>query len=178
MNDAPDPAAANSPSPASGSGSGSSPDPGRAVKAARPARRIPRLVVDTNLFVAWLFRPQSPGPREIVARWEAGAVRLCVSEAVLRELRATLGRLPAPAGRKAALLERLEDPAHTELVEPVPDSGFRCSDPSDDKFLHLAAHAEVDALLTSDRALLEVRDFPRPIRKSGQWLRDEGRSEE
>ena len=139
---------------------------------------VPRLVVDTNLFVGWLFRPQAPAPREILARWAAGTVRFCVSEAILREMRATLGRLPAAADRKATILARLEDPAYTELVEPVPDSGFRCDDPSDDKFLHLAAHAEVDALLTSDRALLEVRDFPRPIQKSGQWLRGEGRSQE
>ncbi len=136
---------------------------------------VPRLVVDTNLFVGWLFRPSAPGPAEIVARWERGDVRLCVSEPVLREVRATLRRLPASADRKERVLDRLEDPASTDLVPDPPDSGFRCGDPSDDKFLHLAAAASADALVTSDRALLEVRGFPVPILKSGQWLRRDGR---
>jgi predicted nucleic acid-binding protein len=57
----------------------------------------------------------------------------------------------------------------------VPDSGWRCADPSDDKFLHLALAAGADALVTADRALLEVRDFPLPILKSGQWIARAGR---
>lgn len=135
----------------------------------------PRLVVDTNLFVGWLFRPSAPGPAGIVKSWEEGRVRLCVSDDVLREVRATLGRLPVPAERKDLVLERLEDPARTEHIACPPDSGFRCADSSDDKFLHLAAAAGADALVTSDRALLEVEGFPVPVLKSGQWLRRSGR---
>jgi predicted nucleic acid-binding protein len=91
---------------------------------------------------------------------------------VLREIRATLGRLPVAAERKARILDRLEDPRETDRVDPVPDSGFRCADPSDDKFLHLTIAAGAEALITSDRALLEVEGFPVPIVKSGQWLRE------
>lgn len=134
-----------------------------------------RIVVDTNLLVALVFRPRAPGPAGVVERWRDGRVRVCVSPPVLREMRATLGRLPASADRKAALLDLLEDPERTDRLEPVPDSGWRCADPADDKFLHLALAAGADALLTSDRALLDVRDFPVPILKSGQWLRTDGR---
>jgi len=144
----------------------------------RPRSAVPRLVVDTNLFVAWLFRPSAPGPRAVIEGWARGEIRLCVSEAVVAEMRSTLGRLPAGAERTREILERLEDPARTERIHPVPDSGFRCADPSDDKFLHLALAANVEALLTSDRALLEVEDFPLPIVKSGQWWRSAGRSQE
>jgi len=139
---------------------------------------VPRIVVDTNLLVAWLFRPSAPGPRAVMERWERHEVRFCASDAVIEEMRATLGRLPAAADRKRGILDRLEDPAFTERVSPVPDSGFRCADPSDDKFLHLALAARADALVTSDRALLEVEGFPIPIVKSGQWSRAAGRSEE
>ena len=143
-----------------------------------PAPAVPRIVVDTNLLVAWLFRPAAAGPRAVMERWAGGEVRVCVSDAVIAEMRATLGRLPVSPDRKRQILDRLEDPALTDRVDPVPDSGFRCSDPSDDKFLHLAAAAGADALITSDRALLEVSGFPIPIVKSGQWSRSGGRSEE
>ena len=130
-----------------------------------------RLVVDTNLLVGHLFRPQSPGPAGILRRWRDGRVRVCVSSPVLREIRATLRRLPVAEERRRELLTLLEDPERTELVDDVPDSGFRCCDSADDKFLHLAIAARADALITSDRALHEVEDFPIPVMKSGQWIR-------
>lgn len=137
---------------------------------------VPRLVLDTNLFVAWIFRPRALSPARILDGWAAGRLRVCVSPAVLREVRATLGRLPASASRRDVVLELLENPGVTEVLEEVADSGWRCADPDDDKFLHLALAAGADALLTSDRALLDVPDFPVPVLKSGQWLRRSGRS--
>jgi putative PIN family toxin of toxin-antitoxin system len=128
-------------------------------------------VVDTNLLVALVFRPGAPGPAGVLERWKDGRLRVCASPAVLREMRATLGRLPAGAERKRELLELLENPRTTEVFDDVEDSGWRCADRSDDKFLHLAVAAGADALLTSDRALLEVEGFPVPVLKSGQWLR-------
>jgi putative PIN family toxin of toxin-antitoxin system len=136
---------------------------------------LPRLVVDTNLFVAWLWRPQARGPAAVVDAWRRGEVRLCVSDAVLDEVRATFRRLPVDPERKDEILRRLEDPGFTNHVDSPPDSDFRTSDPTDDKFLHLALAAGADAIVTSDRALLEVTDFPVPIVKSGQWSRGIGR---
>jgi len=136
---------------------------------------VPLVVVDTNLLVAWIWRPGSPGPAAILDAWGRGELRLCVSDAVLREIRATLRRLPAPGDRRERILERLGDPRFTNRLADPPDSGYRCADPADDKFLHLALAAGADALITSDRALLEVRDFPVPIVKSGQWARGAGR---
>ncbi|NNE42908.1 MAG: putative toxin-antitoxin system toxin component, PIN family [Gemmatimonadetes bacterium] len=140
--------------------------------------RVPRLVLDTNLFVGWIFRPQAPAPARILRDWSAGRLRVCTSPAVLREVRATLGRLPATALRRDVIFELLENPDVTEVLEEVADSGWRCADPEDDKFLHLALAAEADALLTSDRALLAVHDFPVPVLKSGQWLRESRRRTE
>lgn len=130
-----------------------------------------RIVVDTNLLVALIFRPGAHGPFGVFDLWCDGRARVCVSGPVLGEMRATVGRLPVSAGRKARVLDPLTDPTRSEWIDPVPDSGWRCADPEDDKFLHLALAARADALLTSDRALLEVPDFPVPILKSGQWLR-------
>lgn len=135
----------------------------------------PRLVVDTNLLVAWLWRPGSPGPAAILEAWRRREILLCVSDAVLAEIRATLRRLPVPGAGKDEILDRLTDPEFTNHVAEPPDSGFRTSDPTDDKFLHLALAADADALVTSDRALLAVRDFPVPIVKSGEWARRTGR---
>jgi putative PIN family toxin of toxin-antitoxin system len=141
-------------------------------------RGVPRLVVDTNLLVGWLFRPAARGPRRLVECWKRGEVRLCVSAAVVGEIRGTFSHLPVDEARKREILDRLDDPELTDHLDPIPDSGFRCADPDDDKFLHLAAAARADALITSDRALLEVEEFPVPIVKSGQWLRSRDRSEE
>jgi putative PIN family toxin of toxin-antitoxin system len=140
----------------------------------RPAR----LVLDTNLLVARIFRPSAPGPGRILDLWDAGEVQACVSPAVLREMEATLGRLPDRSGRRDDILERLRNPSRTPVFEEVPDSGWRCGDTSDDKFLHLALAADADAIVTSDRALLGVRDFPVPILKSDQWLRRADRRKE
>ncbi len=132
---------------------------------------VPVLVADTNLLVAWLFRPSASGPAAVIDGWRRSELRLCVSDAVLSEIRATLSRLPVRPAQKAMLLERLVDPEFTNHVAAPPSSGFQCADPTDDKFLHLAAAAGADALITSDRALLEVDGFPVPIMKSGQWVR-------
>jgi putative PIN family toxin of toxin-antitoxin system len=134
-----------------------------------------KIVIDTNLLVAAVFRPGAPGPAGVLERWRDGRATVCVSGPVLREMRATLGRLPVEPARKAPLLDLLEDPGRTRTFDPVPDSGWRCADPSDDKFLHLALAAGADALVTADRALLEVRDFPLPILKSGQRIARAGR---
>ena len=136
---------------------------------------VPRIVIDTNLLVGHLFRPQASGPAGVLAAWRAGDLLVCTSEPVVREMRRTLGRLPVDDSRRRELLDLLDDGGRTELVDPVPDSGFRCADASDDKFLHLAIAARADALITSDRALHEVDGFPVPVMKSGQWLRGRGR---
>jgi len=133
---------------------------------------VPRIVVDTNLFVGLVFRPQTPGPARLLDLWSRGGLRVCVSPPVLREVRATLRRLPVAEARTRGILDLLENPEATELFEEVEDSGWRCADPADDKFLHLAIAAGADALITSDRALLEVADFPVPVRKSGPWFRE------
>ena len=134
-------------------------------------RPVPIVVVDTNLFVGHLFHPRAPGPAALLAAWRAGEIRVCVSPAVVREIESTIGRLPVAESRKRELLDLIGDPARTERIDEVADSGFRCADREDDKFLHLAVAAEADALLTSDRALLEVSDFPVPVMKAGQWMR-------
>jgi predicted nucleic acid-binding protein len=86
--------------------------------------RVPRLVVDTNLLVGNLFRPSAPGPAGILAGWREGTLRLCVSAEVLREMRATLGRLPVSENRRAEIFDLLEDPRHTDRLDSVADSGF------------------------------------------------------
>jgi putative PIN family toxin of toxin-antitoxin system len=138
-------------------------------------RKVPRVVVDTNLLVGLLFHPGARGPAAILADWKDGRLRVCVSPAVVQEIEATFRRLPVPERRKREVLSLLEDPARTERLESVADTGWRCADPTDDKFLHLAVAANADALLTSDRALLQVEDLPVPVLKAGQWLKSRTR---
>ncbi len=134
-------------------------------------RKVPLVVVDTNLLVGLLFDPRARGPAAILAEWKEGRLRVCVSPAVVREIEGTFRRLPVAERRKREVLALLKDPDRTERIDAIEDTGFRCTDPADDKFLHLAVAAKADALLTSDRALLEVEDLPVPVLKAGQWLK-------
>jgi putative PIN family toxin of toxin-antitoxin system len=134
-------------------------------------REVPLVVVDTNLLVALLFDPRARAPAALLAEWKQWRLRFCVSPAVVREIEATFRRLPVPEPRKREVLALLEDPVRTERIDAIEDTGFRCADPADDKFLHLAVAAKADALLTSDRALLQVEDLPVPVLKAGQWLK-------
>jgi len=105
--------------------------------------RIGRLVVgplDNNVFIV----ADPHGEAAVIDGWCRGELRLCVSDAILSEVQATLSRLPVRSDRKVALLNRLHDSEFTNRIAVPPDSGFRCADPSDDKFLHLAAAAGAD----------------------------------
>ena len=131
-----------------------------------------RVVLDTNLLVGHLFRPEAAGLADLVARWKSGTVCVCISQPIRREMEATIRRIPVDAERKREILDLLNDPERTTNLDDVPDSGFRCDDPEDDKFLHRAAAGDAQALLTSDRALLRLSGgFPVPILKVGDWLR-------
>jgi uncharacterized protein len=119
-----------------------------------------RLVLDTNVWLDWLvFDDASLAP--LAAARAAGGIALCIDAACEAELARALGyrlgkrALDAQAqaeclGRCRALACRDWTPRRRALR--LPD----CRDPDDQKFLDLALACGARALLTRDRALLEL----------------------
>jgi predicted nucleic acid-binding protein len=108
--------------------------------------------VDTNLFVAAGFKPESDSAR-VLRAVRAGVLRLVWGEATRRETEHVVGTIPPlrgtdlseyflPAGRH-------DGPTDPEAFDFIPD-------PADRKFAALAA-ATGAVLVTSDRHLLDDR---------------------
>ncbi|MGQ9372042.1 PIN domain-containing protein [Azospirillum sp. ST 5-10] len=107
------------------------------------------VVLDTNVFVAAGFRPDSASGR-IVAAVRAGALRLVWDAPTRGETRAVLTRIPRLDWAAVAALFRPED---EHMGGTAPDAFTAVADPGDRKFAALAA-ATGAVLVSSDAHLL------------------------
>ena len=124
----------------------------------RPAPRPLRVVLDTNVLVsALLFR----GGELTWLRqaWQAGTLFPLASQETVGELVRVLGYPKFGLEREdiAEVLALYVPFAAPVLIDPKVDASMpKCRDPHDQKFLDLAHRAKADALVTGDRALLEL----------------------
>ena len=117
-----------------------------------------RLVLDTNVWLDWLVF-DDPGLKDLREAHAAGRAEIFIDEPCEAELRRVLAydlgkHTLEPYVRdeviqKVSQLTSKSASSHT-LVLP------RCSDPDDQKLLHLTAASGADALVTKDAALLEL----------------------
>jgi putative PIN family toxin of toxin-antitoxin system len=121
---------------------------------------VPRAVLDTNVLVSALITPDGASAR-LLLELRAGAFELIVSPTLLAELRDVLGRpkferyLSAPdvdayvemIGRESILVE-----------DPAPSPEPLSVDPDDEYLIDLARATRVDALVTGDAHLLDLRE--------------------
>jgi len=137
------------------------------------ARRIARLVLDTNVWLDWLvFMDAGVTPiKEAVAR---GNARIFISTTCVEELRRVLGyplsRFTLDTQAQTAALAQCRaivcdahDCTEPHLISALP----RCEDPDDQMFLELARDCHADALITKDRDLLSLatgKATPLPFR--------------
>jgi putative PIN family toxin of toxin-antitoxin system len=122
----------------------------------------PRVVIDTNIFVAAAYAPRSSS-RLLLEAIEAERIRLLISRPVFREYR----RIISQAVRKRDAVRRLQ--GALRKAEPI-DAGRGPrrvpDDPDDDKFLELAEVGRADLLISNDHHLLELQGrFPFAIRR-------------
>lgn len=126
-----------------------------------------KLVVDTNVFVAAGFKPESQSAR-IVRLIRAGDLRLVWNEETRGEIEHTVGRIPVLSNAILDNLFRAED-----CYEAKPDEeGYDyISDPADRKFAALAAAAD-GLLISSDDHLLAWRKrIPIPVLTPAEFTR-------
>jgi len=122
---------------------------------------MPRLVLDTNVWLDWLvFR--DPGVEPLKAAAAAGRAEILIDEAceaeLARVLAYDLGKHSIDAAAQAACLteckrisRRIAGAASTDCAS-LP----RCADPGDQIFLEAALAARADFLVTKDRELLAL----------------------
>jgi putative PIN family toxin of toxin-antitoxin system len=116
-----------------------------------------RVIIDTNVFASGVFW-KGP-PFQILQAWQQGDIRLIVSRPILEEYRRILLHLSEhrPGVKIDRVLELVD--MHAEIVEPVYFTRPVCSDPDDDKFLGAALSANIDFVVTGDKALLAQDGF-------------------
>jgi uncharacterized protein len=120
---------------------------------------VPRAVLDTNVLVSALCSPGG-GSARLLLELRSGAFELVMSPLLLLELRDVLRR-----DKFRRYVSEAEADAYLELIrseavvraDPGPSSDPLSADPDDEYLIDLARDARVDALVTGDAHLLDLR---------------------
>ena len=123
---------------------------------------MPRLVLDTNIWLDWLVFAE-PDVAPVKDAVLLGGAEVYIDEAceaeLARVLAYDLGKHSIDAAAQATCLaacqqvsKRIAAPLAEDLRQQLP----RCRDPDDQKFLEAALAARADFLVTKDQALLEL----------------------
>jgi putative PIN family toxin of toxin-antitoxin system len=118
------------------------------------AASLARIVVDTNILVAAMYRPASDSAR-VVTACRAGSALAVVSPALIAEYRHILPRAVRTPINVAEWLDSFLSHAvevHPEAVPPVVSA-----DPADDILFATALAGNASAIVTNDRPVLQVR---------------------
>ena len=128
----------------------------------------PRVVLDTNLFVAAFWNPRSASARVLEA-CEEDRLHVLISPAVRREVFRILRNARTSSEhqeRVANLLDAAEEVHPTRSLRLVPD------DAVDDKFLECALEGRADTVISSDDHLLRLGSVEwGRIVKPGEFVR-------
>ncbi len=123
--------------------------------ASSPARRLARVVFDTNVVLSALVFAAGNTAR-LRGAWQAGACVPLVSTATARELVRVLAypNFELTAHEQQELLADYLPHAEVVRIPQPPPAVAACRDPFDVPFLHLAVAGRADALVTGDADLL------------------------
>ena len=121
-----------------------------------------RVVLDANVIISALIRPQSAPGRILRTAVEDRAVRLVTSALLLDELRAVL---EYPRLQRYLKMSRQDKEEFVILLEQVADpiniDDFSalgiCRDPDDEPYLQTALAGRADYIVSGDQDLLELR---------------------
>lgn len=127
-------------------------------------QRLPRVVIDTNLFVSGAISPRGL-PNQLLQAWLNGAFTLLISAEQRQEVQEVLAR-PEIASRynlseesRAHLLFLIDTLAlQVPLRQRLP---VHVRDPKDDHLLAACLGGKADYLVTGDEDLLTLNGHPR-----------------
>lgn len=124
-----------------------------------------RAVLDANVLVSALIKPEGPPGRICVELVEREAFALILSPAIVDEVRRTLDD---PRIRRYVRLTSREIEAWLASVQSVAElvEGRRsvrvvARDPDDDKYFAAALEGDADVVVSGDKHVLEVKQFER-----------------
>ena len=134
-------------------------------------RSVPRAVLDTNVLVSALITPDGASAR-LLLELRAGAFELVVSPLLLGELRDVLLR-----DKFRRYVTEPEIDAYLALIasegihhdDPAPAGEPIGADPGDEYLIDLARLARVDALVSGDGHLLDLREML-PVMSPAEFL--------
>jgi putative PIN family toxin of toxin-antitoxin system len=123
---------------------------------------VPRVVLDTNIWLDWLVF-DDPGIHHLRALQGSGGVEILIDETCEAELIEVLargfGKRTLDKGAQAAALahcRRVTTRIGVRAPEPERARLPRCRDADDQKFLEAALAGGASALITRDKALLDL----------------------
>ena len=124
-----------------------------------------RVVLDANVIISALIRPNSAPGRILRSAVEGAVVRLVTSDPLLEELRAAIEYPRLQRYLKMSkqdkeefvvLLEQIADPVNIGDYQ-MPEI---CRDPKDEPYLHTALAGRADYIVSGDKKhLLALREF-------------------
>jgi len=118
---------------------------------------MPRVVVDTNVFISSFF---GGVPREIINLWKDGRLTLCLSQSIIEEYLEVLYRLGSHDKREIDNLTRLfAQGYHSIFTSKTPTLDVIKEDPDDNKFLECAVALECKIIISGDRHLKAVKKY-------------------
>ncbi|MFH1981593.1 MAG: putative toxin-antitoxin system toxin component, PIN family [Pseudomonadota bacterium] len=122
------------------------------------AKKIVRVVIDTNVVVSALLIGGTPG--KLVQLWETGRIQPVASPVIIDEYLRVLAypRFQLREAEIEYLLYRRILP-HFEIVTPESGPPVIAEDLTDDAFLYCAAAAGAAAIISGDRHLLALGTF-------------------
>jgi uncharacterized protein len=132
---------------------------GKAKRRSEPSRG-PKVVFDCNVYLQALIKETGPAAA-CLTLFENGTIELCVSEALLTELRDVLTR-PKLQLRYSSLTEERADRLiaslrqRAKLLKSVPHVFRYSRDPKDEPYLNLAIAAGAAYLISRDDDLLDL----------------------
>ncbi len=113
-----------------------------------------RVVLDTNILIsAILFGGK---PRQVLEKAVRGEIRLCLSEAILEELKGVLRRSKFDYPTEAIQVILTELISLSDFVNPSKTIRVVSEDPEDNRILECAVEAEANYIITGDVHLLRL----------------------
>lgn len=115
---------------------------------------MPRVVIDTNVFISGFLFGGNPG--KILKQFRNQRLTLIISPEIEHELLSKLNIF----GVSDALPEELKDLIEERAIRVVPRTTARLSrDLLDDMFLSAAAETHADTIITGDKDLLSLHSY-------------------
>ena len=126
-----------------------------------------RVVLDANIFVSALIRPEGPPGRLLLELVEREAFELIVSPGIVEEIRRALREdavrryVPlTPREAEAWLSSAL---VRAVLVEGKSAVEVVAADPQDDEYFAASVEGAADFLVTGDKHILDVKRYGRTV---------------